>query len=281
MKKTGYLCVFCVLTALLTACKRVQADGPDNYVKEMRQQLYDNMAAEAQKTKKTITQYEMPAPLTDRPEKILRRLGYTVSYNEKSRNPNWVAWHLTKNHTYGSFQRKNEVFAEDDDIQGVRATNMDYYNSRYDRGHMCPAGDNKWDKTAMEQSFLFTNICPQNHGLNKYEWNDLEIQCREWAREYGAIDIVCGPVYSETGEQKTIGRNKVWVPDAFFKVILCRQDKPKTIGFIYRNEGVKQTKAEALRSVDEIETLTGIDFFPALDDDVENRIEAECDLSVW
>ena len=56
MKRTGYLCVFCVLTALLTACKRVQADGPDNYVKEMRQQLYDNMAAEAQKTKKTITQ---------------------------------------------------------------------------------------------------------------------------------------------------------------------------------------------------------------------------------
>ena len=174
------------------------------------------------------------------------------------------------------------MFFEDEDIErGQRATDNDYYNSRYDRGHMCPAGDNKWDAQAMRESFLFTNICPQNHGLNKYEWNDLEIQCRDWAREYGAIDIVCGPIYNSVGDQKTIGRNKVWVPDAFFKVILCRQGKPKAIGFVYRNEGVKQTKAEALRSVDEIEALTGIDFFPALDDETETRIEAECDLKAW
>ena len=133
----------------------------------------------------------------------------------------------------------------------------------------------------MRESFLFTNICPQNHGLNKYEWNDLEIQCRDWAREYGAIDVVCGPLFTTTGEQKTIGRNKVWVPEAFFKVILCRQGKPKAIGFIYRNEGVKQTPEEALRSVDEIEALTGIDFFPALDDSIERRIEAEADLADW
>jgi endonuclease G len=192
-----------------------------------------------------------------------------------------VAWHLTKNHTYGSFQRKNEVFAEDDDIQGVRATNMDYYNSRYDRGHMCPAGDNKWDKTAMEQSFLFTNICPQNHGLNKYEWNDLEIQCREWAREYGAIDVVCGPIYSTTGDQKTIGKNKVWVPDAFFKVVLCRGRDPKAIGFIYENRGGQQRMSDCMCTVDDVERLTGIDFYPLLADDVERRIEAEASLREW
>ena len=135
--------------------------------------------------------YELPAKLKDRPERILQRVGYTTSYNEQTKTPNWVAWHLTKAHTYGKNQRKQEVFTEDEDIaKSLRATNMDYYNSRYDRGHMCPAGDNKWDKEAMRQSFLFTNICPQNHGLNKYEWNDLEILCRDWARKYGAIDIV-------------------------------------------------------------------------------------------
>ena len=230
---------------------------------------------------KTVVMYEMPAPLTDRPEQILKRKGYTTSYNSKTKTPNWVAWHLTKAHTYGQNQRKNEVFTEDTDIKAPRATDNDYYNSRYDRGHMCPAGDNKWDHQAMTESFLFTNICPQNHGLNKYEWNDLEILCREWAQKYGAIDIVCGPVYSTSGEQKTIGRNKVWVPEAFFKVILCRQGKPKAIGFIYRNEGVKQSRAEALRSVDEIEHLTGIDFFPSLDDDVEARVEAEASIEAW
>jgi endonuclease G len=145
---------------------------------------------------------------------------------------------------------------------------------------MCPAGDNKWDKEAMAQSFLFTNICPQNHGLNKYEWNELEIKCREWARKYGAIDIVCGPIYGTEG-QRTIGKNKVWVPVAFFKVVLCRKGHPKAIGFIYRNEGKHQMMKEAVRTVDEIETLTGIDFFPALDDATENRIEAQAKLYEW
>ncbi|MBO7046485.1 MAG: DNA/RNA non-specific endonuclease [Prevotella sp.] len=235
---------------------------------------------DAQKAK-VVRMYEIPAPLKDRPEQILKRKGYTTSYNEQTRNPNWVAWHLTKSHTYGSNQRKNEVFTEDMDIKGARATDRDYFNSRYDRGHMCPAGDNKWDKQAMEQSFLFTNICPQNHGLNKYEWNDLEILCRDWAREYGAIDIVCGPIYAKNGEQKTIGRNKVWVPYAFFKVVLCRQGNPKAIGFIYKNLGQKQPMSEAVCSVDDIESQTGIDFFPELDDKTEDRIEASSSLSEW
>ena len=192
------------------------------------------------------TKYELPAPLKGRPEVILQRKGYTTSYNRTTKTPNWVAWHLTDAHTRGRYQRKEEVFAEDASVPAPRATNQDYYNSRYDRGHMCPAGDNKWDKQAMTESFLFTNICPQNHGLNKYEWNDIEMKCREWARKYGAIDVVCGPIYDQKGgQQKTIGKNK------------------------------------AVRSVDEIESLTGIDFFPALDDKTERKVEAKANLKDW
>ena len=231
---------------------------------------------------KVVRLFEIPAPLKDRPELILHRRGYTTSYNQTTKTPNWVAWHLTKAHTKGRYQRAQEVFTEDEDIApDQRATDNDYYNSRYDRGHMCPAGDNKWDQQALTQSFLFTNICPQNHGLNKYEWNDLEMLCREWAQKYGAVDIVCGPLFATSGEQKTIGRNKVWVPEAFFKVVLCRQGTPKAIGFVYRNEGKKQTMADAVRSVDEIERLTKMDFFPELDDKTEVRIEAEARLSDW
>lgn len=239
--------------------------------------LLVSVSCEAQ-TKQTVM-YEVPAPLKDRPEQILQRKGYTTSYNRETKNPNWVAWHLTREHTRGQNQRKQMLFTEDLDVK-PRATNNDYYNSRYDRGHMCPAGDNKWDKEAMTQSFLFTNICPQNHGLNKYEWNDLEIKCRDWAREYGAIDIVCGPIY-DSKNLRTIGKNKVWVPVAFFKVILCRRGGTKAIGFIYRNEGKRQTLQQAVRTVDEVEALTGIDFFPALDDATENRIEASAQLDDW
>ena len=272
-----------VLSAIVVSCRNGRVGEMQVSADQTSTSFYQSRTAEVEKVKKSpVTQYELPAPLTDRPEQILKRRGYTTSYNEKTKTPNWVAWHLTKAHTYGDHQRKNEVFFEDESIEREkRATDNDYYNSRYDRGHMCPAGDNKWDAQVMRESFLFTNICPQNHGLNKYEWNDLEIQCRDWAREYGAIDIVCGPLFTTTGEQKTIGRNRVWVPESFFKVILCRQGKPKAIGFIYRNEGKKQTREEALRSVDEIEALTGIDFFPSLDDETESRIEAEAALEDW
>ena len=272
-----------LLSAIVVSCRNGRVGEMQVSADQTSTSFYQSRTAEVERVKKSpVTQYELPAPLTDRPEQILKRRGYTTSYNEKTKTPNWVAWHLTKAHTYGDHQRKNEVFFEDESIEREkRATDNDYYNSRYDRGHMCPAGDNKWDAQVMRESFLFTNICPQNHGLNKYEWNDLEIQCRDWARQYGAIDIVCGPLFTTTGEQKTIGRNRVWVPESFFKVILCRQGKPKAIGFIYRNEGKKQTREEALRSVDEIEALTGIDFFPSLDDDTESRIEAEAALEDW
>ena len=275
--------ILLVLVACVLSCRNGRVGEVQVVDTQASTSFYQTRSAEAQKVKKPkVTQYELPAPLTDRPEQILERKGYTTSYNAKSKTPNWVAWHLTKAHTYGDNQRKNEVFFEDETIaQDLRATNNDYYNSRYDRGHMCPAGDNKWDAQAMRESFLFTNICPQNHGLNKYEWNDLEILCRDWAREYGAIDIVCGPIFTTTNDQKTIGRGKVWVPDAFFKVVLSRQGKPKAIGFVFRNEGVKQTREGAVHTVDEIEALTGIDFFPSLDDDTETRIEAQADLAAW
>jgi len=285
MKRNDKRWLLLALMTLILACqgnKGGEAARKDGlYGTQTRVESMTAEEEEAVRKAKVVRLYEIPAPLTDRPEQILHRKGYTVSYNHRTKSPNWVAWHLTKSHTYGANQRGREVFTEDTSVKEPRATDADYYNSRYDRGHMCPAGDNKWDKSAMEQSFLFTNICPQNHGLNKYEWNDLEMQCRDWAYEYGAVDIVCGPVYQTSGAQKTIGKNKVWVPDAFFKVVLCRKGKAKAIGFVYRNEGKKQEMVDAVRTVDEIEQLTGMDFFPELDDETENKIEATAKLSDW
>ena len=118
-------------------------------------------------------------------------------------------------------------------------------------------------------------------GLNKDSWNDLEKQCRSWAKEYGAIDIVCGPVFYGNAHDKTIGRNKVCVPDAFYKVVLCRKGTPKAIGFIYKNRGGYQSMSDCACTVDEVERITNINFFPSLNDDVEDRIEAKARLGDW
>lgn len=214
------------------------------------------------------------------PEQILKRTGYVVSYNKTTLLPNWVAWHLTAERTGGSAKRSGVDFAEDTEVPEPRATDWDYYNSGYDRGHMCPAADNKWSKKAMEESFLFTNMCPQNGNLNRGDWNEMEMACRKWAKKYGDLYIVCGPILYK-GKHKTIGKNKVVVPEAFFKVVLRTGDDPQAIGFIYKNTSGNRPKDSYVNTVDEVERITGIDFFPSLPDDVEKKVEAECDLGLW
>ncbi len=222
--------------------------------------------------------YELPASVDG--EILLRRMGYTVSYNPTTREPNWVAWYLSAKRLDGDASRSGVEFREDESVPEPRATTWDYYRSRFDRGHQCPAGDNKWSQEAMEESFLLTNICPQNPKLNKYEWNRLESQCRDWAKEYGGVYVACGPIFS-AGSKKTIGENRVKVPTAFFKVVLCTVGTPKAIGFIYQNIGDKQDYRSCVRSVDEIEALTGYDFFHLLDDATEKKVEAEANIDDW
>jgi endonuclease G len=152
--------------------------------------------------------------------------------------------------------------------------------SGYSRGHMCPSGDNRWSQQAQQESFLYTNCCPQLYSLNAGDWNDLEIKCREWAKAYGKIYIVCGPVLLNK-KHRTIGKNRVVVPEAFFKVVLCLEGTPKGIGFIYRNEKTNKPIKSYVNSIDQVERITGIDFFPALPDDVEKKVEAEADITEW
>lgn len=214
------------------------------------------------------------------PEQMLRRTGYTASYNKTTKLPNWVAWHLTADRTTGPAKRSGVDFQADMDVPAPRAEDSDYYGSGYDRGHMCPAADNKYSEKAMEESFLFTNMCPQNGNLNRGDWNEMEQACRRWAKEYGGVYIVCGPILYK-GKHKTIGKNKVVVPEAFFKVVLRTGENPKAIGFIYKNAEGNRPKGDYVNTVDEVERITGIDFFPELPDDVENKVEATADIADW
>lgn len=87
--------------------------------------------------------------------------------------------------------------------------------------------------------------------------------------------------YPVQGPHKTIGENQVVVPEAFFKVVLCMRGTPKAIGFIYRNTDGNRPKGDYVNTVDQVERITGLDFFPALPDDVETKVEAEANLDEW
>lgn len=214
------------------------------------------------------------------PEILLQRTGYLVSYNSNTRIANWVAWKLTPERLENNTERINNFHPDPDLPTSKAVTTHDYKGTGWDRGHLCPAGDNKWSRQAMIESFYMTNICPQHHNLNRGDWNELEQKCRKWVKKENCLYIVAGPIFYKRKPQ-TIGEHRVAVPDAFFKVILSLNKKPKAIGFIYKNNEGNNPLDAYVNSVDEVERITGIDFFPALPDDTEKAVEASYNLKEW
>lgn len=208
------------LSLLAVACKGEKQRGNFSTLDKPFVESYNNNRSDdtyTSKGKKNANQkntfevkqgLEIPIGKANIPSLILYREGYTTSYNAETRTPNWVAWHLTAAHTNGPIKRKGITFQADEEIPAPRVDTYDYMRSGYDRGHMCPAGDNHWSQKAMEQSFLMTNICPQEPALNSGLWNTVEKLCRTWAEQYGDVYIVCGPIYFNR-KHKTIGKNKV------------------------------------------------------------------------
>ena len=225
-------------------------------------------------------QYELARIENGNAQQIIEHLAYTVSYNPTWKIPNWVAYSLTREETYGDVPREKR-FSPDPMVKGERVTHQDYTNSGYDRGHMAPAGDMKWSEQAMRESFYMSNICPQNHNLNGGDWKALEELARDWARKYDEVFIVCGPIvypdYSTIGNEHSIA-----VPSAFYKVFLRKTASSwASIGFVFQNEPGHKPLLTYVASVNEIEELTGIDFFYNLPDDIEEQVESDYDISYW
>ncbi len=205
--------------------------------------------------------------------------GFTVNFNPENRTPNCVAWILQGNETEGASTRSNK-FWTDPDVEGCPDT-RDYSRSGYDRGHLCPAGEQKWSNEAMHHSFVMTNICPQKHELNSGAWKTLEDKERVWAKRDSMLVIVAGPIYEESDTER-IGYGKVRVPSAFFKVLLAPYAQPmRAIGFVYPNMYCPGNLSEYATTVDEVEKLTGFDFFSSLPDEIENDIESTTSFKDW
>lgn len=212
-------------------------------------------------------------------EHIIHYKGMTVSFNPRLHIPNWVAWELTAEEAKGE-EPRSDNFAADESVPGC-ADPWDYKYTGYDRGHICPAGDLKWDPVAMNESFLMTNMCPQSPKLNRGTWQKLEDKCRQRAIADSAVIIIAGPVLTDEIKEY-LGDTKVAVPQRFFKVVLSpfRPD-PVAIGFVMVNGKVEGGMQAAALSVDEVERITGHDFFSQLPDSIENHVESNHNFTRW
>lgn len=205
--------------------------------------------------------------------------GFTVSFNADNHTPNWVAWELLDSETDGPHKRSNN-FWTDDEVEGCPDAD-DYRRSGYDKGHMCPAADQKWSEEAMSDCFSFANMVPQDGALNSGAWQTLEKKQRAWARRDSAIWIVAGPIY-EKGDTSRIGKTGVRVPSAFFKVMAAPYvDVPRGIAFVYPNMTAPGNMENYVMTIDDVEQLTGYDFFYNLPDNQENMIESAASFHDW
>ena len=224
---------------------------------------------------------KLELPLIRTGEQVITHIGYTASYNSKTLNPDWVAYELTKEEVQGEYKGKAS-FCWDPDVKGRKSRREDYKNDQnWDKGHMAPRADMKWSVQAFEESYYLSNICPQNHDLNAGDWLKTENLARRMAEKYGRVWIVCGPVFT-CNRYGTLGDNKVWIPDGFFKALLIlRNGRYESIGFYMSNESQKNDLKYYVRTVDELESLLHIDMFSNLSDSVEEDIESKCNRSIW
>ncbi|MBN2893318.1 MAG: DNA/RNA non-specific endonuclease [Bacteroidales bacterium] len=209
---------------------------------------------------------------------------YSYAYCPKYKDSYWVSYILTK-------KMVKTVTADRDDEQFVRdpqqgedyAITSDYTNSDYDRGHMCPAGDMNFNQTAMTETFYLTNISPQKPGLNRGIWKELEEQVRDWAVKNDSLYIVAGAIFSQN--PKKIGENNVAVPSKFYKVVadISAKDGYKAIAFVFDNKDYPDD-AEFMDyaiTVNELEEMTGIDFFANFQNEDVELIESTLNKNHW
>jgi len=266
--------LFISFLALLNSCKdnQLETKTPGNIQKAGISN--DFTLSEVNKTSKPFDY--LPVSTTNQ---IVKHHYYTLSYNEKYEQAEWVAYELKiqkgkRNHFKRSF------FIEDPKVTTKSADWKNYKNSGYDKGHLCPAGDMTFDKSAYDDTFFTSNITPQLHEFNDGVWNRLEEKVRYWSEKYDGVYVITGGVL--TNFLPTIGKEKVAIPDRFYKIVLNNTNgKYKVIAFLVPNAKSDKPLYNFTVSVDDIEKITGIDFFPNLEDSIENKLEKNKDYKDW
>lgn len=218
----------------------------------------------------------------------LCKRAYSSYVDPLTRTPLWVAQRLTGN-VNGSEPRADDFRPDPEIPRGAGPANADYARSGWDRGHMAPAQDFSRDPEAMSESFLFSNIVPQDPKNNRLAWKELESLTREWAQTRGEVFVITGPVYNNGAPLAVIGRSKVWVPTHIFKIIIDAR-RGESVAFVLPNREIpldssvsgraargawRDALSQHRASPADIAAWTGFVFHPALSAQDQARLGAK------
>lgn len=224
--------------------------------------------------------FDFAWPAYSATDAIIERPYYTIRYNEEHEQAMWVAYKLVADSlAKPTFDRKDD-FREDPRVKTGSASLADYKGSGYDRGHLAPAADFSYDEFALSQSFYMSNMSPQDPSFNRGVWKKLEDQVRDWATANHSVYVVTGPILNK--KFKTIGKNEVSVPEYYYKIVLdIEKPEVKAIAFLMKNEKSSAGLSTFVVTIDDIEKLIKLDFFPSIPDELENALEAMKEPRKW
>ena len=209
----------------------------------------------------------------------IKHYAYSLVYNEQKEQASWLAYELRADELRKKYKRMNN-FRPDTMVHSQTANNADYYKSGYDRGHLAPAADMTWNKQAMSESFLYSNMSPQQASFNRGIWKRLESKVRKLAAKYDNIYVCVGPLYLDS--TTTIGNNKVAVPSHYYKALLLYNDTvQQSIAFVMPNKKSKERISHYAITVDSLETIIKLDLFHQLANNKEKIIENSYDKKYW
>ncbi len=220
--------------------------------------------------------YELPVQASR--EQHVVHSQFTLSYSEGYELPSWAAYQLTPEQAKvtGTYHEK---YNEDPLVITGTSTIKDYRDAGFIMAQLIPAEDMFTSTKAIEETFLMSNIVPQKPAFNKFIWKRNAQLVREWAKEGNTLYIVAGPVLADA-PFGSFGPSKVSIPTRYYKAVLDVNGE-RAIGFVFRNNVASGTPASFAVSVDELEKITGLDFFPSLTDALEQAVESSTDLSKW
>ena len=230
-----------------------------------------------QKIRETLKKYIPKGPAVN---EIITHSAMIIGYNEVHEQPNWVMHIIPKDVITGIETRSND-FRPDSLVTSGTSDVEDYWDSGYDRGHMAPSADFRWSKKALSESYYYSNISPQTPELNREAWSNLEMQIREWVVQYGDLLVITGPVLKDSLPKIQQGSYRVSIPEADFKIVVdLNREQPRALAFLYPNtKDVKDKIQDYVVTIDSIEKITGITFFPNLPQ--AESFKKVSDLNSW
>lgn len=213
-------------------------------------------------------------------DSLVKHTYFSLSYNEKYEQSNFVVYLLTSNRMLqkSAYSRKND-FRIDPLVKTGSSELKDYRKSGFDRGHLCPAGDMGFSEIAMSESFFMSNMSPQHPSFNRGAWKVLEEWVRQKVVDNDSIIVYTGPVLNDDITQ-FIGPNKVGVPKHYFKALFSISEQ-KGIAFILENKKSSNGMRSTAIKIDSLEKIIKINLFSSLPDEIENKIESQNDFDDW